>query len=584
MSANGGGRGADGGPKKTMLEIARSASRNSQHIQFWNAYLQTSCSEEDVQLGEEASELYETRSLLTGQTAEFVVGQILIVFVTTRVEMDPQTQLAKVELVPFHRVNSNFIEIDGAERLSFEAVANKCAAYPFVIEQVAPVTADGMVMLLGRLAEGIDAVGESTDTTARTFPLFNTDVRAHGGHRILVGDKVSIPWYTGDHPNAYRRITTPTADLANALELPFVPNETVGGRPACAAMLSSTGNELFKSKMDPDGMRLDCTGNRATYDADVKNSQGYRRSACELKRNAMLGLNGYLIDAKKMQKLTIEANTVDIDIKPHWAPVHNHQEALLKCPVYTNPVKLNQYLIGTMDPNNGNPSENFSICDCHPSDPPYDPNNRDCITKGIENYDKLRSTFGDDMFHRCSQDLIARIECGELMDYSPKLLAHALHLTMVGTTNIASNPFEKRFFLQPPGEVVKVWIEQVKHFFSKAYLNNLRANWDHVQEKRARVLQGIATGGVLSSTEDGKSAALKRKRETVSADQKLCTAQSFFELKGSKTKCTNTKCLNKHSRLHDMTKEDAIKCIEKYGSRNSHKKLLAAAETHFGSS
>jgi hypothetical protein len=132
--------------------------------------------------------------------------------------------------------------------------------------------------------------------------------------------------------------------------------------------------------------------------------------------------------------------------------------------------------------------------------------------------------------------------------------------------------------------VIKTWLEQIHYFFSKSYLNNLAATWEHVQEKRARVLQGMASGAIATSADDGNPSLKKRAREIVSPDQKLCTTQSFSELTGSIAKCKNKKCLQKHASLQNMTKEEAIQCINKYGSSNSRKKLLAAAETHFSSS
>jgi hypothetical protein len=331
-------------------------------------------------------------------------------------------------------------------------------------------------------------------------------------------------------------------------------------------------------------MRMVCYGNKATFENDVKESLMYRRSAGELKRNAMLGENGGVLDPLKMQKLTIAANTAISEHKPLWASVHNHQEPLLKTPVYTNAKKLGQFLTGHMDPNNGNPSENFSIRDCHPSDTPYDPNNRECVAKGIENFDKLRATYGEDQFNKCSADLVSSILSGELLEHRSIHLDHALHNAMVSTSTIASDPFDARFHLQPSGEVIKTWLEQIHYFFSKPYLNNLAATWEHVQEKRARVLQGMASGAIATSADDGNPSLKKRAREIVSPDQKLCTTQSFVELTGSTGKCKNKKCLLKHANLQSMTKEEAIQCINKYGSSNSRKKLLAAAETHFNPS
>ena len=133
MAALGGGGGA--GPA-TIVEKADAVARVSACLQDWLHYSQVSCChDEDTDAGD-ASVYYDAHILPKGHVATFKKGQVLIVFVTSRVELDPLTHLAKEDLVPFHKVNADFHDDNpDVDWLIFAAIAEKSAAYPFLIEQ-----------------------------------------------------------------------------------------------------------------------------------------------------------------------------------------------------------------------------------------------------------------------------------------------------------------------------------------------------------------------------------------------------------------------------------------------------------------
>jgi len=228
MAALGGGGGA--GPA-TIVEKADAVARVSACLQDWLHYSQVNCChDEDTDAGD-ASVYYDAHILPKGHVATFKKGQVLIVFVTSRVELDPLTHLAKEDLVPFHKVNADFHDDNpDVDWLIFAAIAEKSAAYPFLIEQYQRPQPGGTVAtLIGSLLEGVPPTDDDALADDKAFHLFDTDVRAQGGHKILVGARATLKWRTGDDDKAYRRIVTPSAILATVLGVDFYPNEEVGG-------------------------------------------------------------------------------------------------------------------------------------------------------------------------------------------------------------------------------------------------------------------------------------------------------------------------------------------------------------------
>ena len=556
----------------TLMDKLRMVERDSKRAQASLDYFQDAVHPDDGEMGVNGIGGYEQCVVANEEVVVFSVGQIFMIPVMSRVTALGIQEYHQEDVIMYEE-DENFFSLEG--------VINNCAMYPFQVTHVTPRQhGDKHTTLAGILREGLPPgdSDEAADPNGTTFPLWDTAARAEGGHVISPGAVVSIVW-----KDEYVQLITPSRNLAAAMEVHYQPAASLGMLRETTHLTGSTS--LHKGKLDPDQIMLECKGERATFEVDMADSQGFRRGLEKGKALTFLGARGCVIDAAKIRERLINAHSGDPAHAPAWLTPDNHVTALLSTPAFNDTKKFDQFLKHKVNTNNLDPEEFFAFQDLLPVGMKHDDQSIEGLGISLSNFDKIRAMSTDRGFAGVSNDLIAEIASGVWSRRFAPHVHYVAHQALAQYATVMQDPANSRFLHHPAGEAVRVWRDTIKTMFTVTYFDEVRADWSALQKKREDLKISLKRLAGVKPGKDTDKEPKKPKRSAVAEQDLLCTVQAKFDLKSPQSAakaCSLAKCPNKHAKLHEMTKPLALASIKSSASAKSYKGLTELARAYFG--